>query len=63
MHGTRESGFGSFHVLVLIRINTKSDRITKVKWSLDLSSTANEVRAFGNVYPSTFSVLISVESY
>ena len=62
-YGTRESGFRSFHVLVLTRINTKSDKITKEKWSLNLSSTANEVRAFGNVYPCTFSGLIWVESY
>ena len=34
--------------------NTTSDKITTVKWSLDLSSKANEVRAFGNVYPCTF---------
>ena len=31
--------------------NTMSDEIITVKWSLDLSSTANEVRAFGNVCP------------
>ena len=44
-------------------INTTSDKITTVKWSLDLSSKANEVRAFGNVYPCTFSGLIWVETY
>ena len=31
--------------------NTMSDEIITVKWSLDLSSTANEVRAFRNVCP------------
>ena len=40
-----------------------SDKITTVKWSLDLSSKANEVRAFGNVYPCTFSGVIWVELY
>ena len=30
---------------------------------LDLSSKANEVRAFGNVYPCPFSGLIWVKSY
>ena len=44
-------------------INTTSDKITTVKWSFDVSSTANEVRAFGNVYPCTFSSLIWVETY
>ena len=44
-------------------INTTSDKITIVKWSLDLSSKANEVRAFGNVYPCAFSGVIWVELY
>ena len=43
--------------------NTTSDKMTTVKWSLDLSSTVNEVRAFGNVYPCIFSGLIWLESY
>ena len=33
-------------------------KITTVKWPLNLSSTANEVRAFGNVYSCTSSGLI-----
>ena len=39
-----------------------SDKITSVKWSLDLSSAANEVREFVNVYPCTFSGPIWVEN-
>ena len=44
-------------------INTTSDKITTVKWSLDLSSKANEVRAFGNVPTCSFSGLIWVKSW
>ena len=53
--------FADWQVVSSDVINTTSDKINTVKWSLDLSSSANEVRAFGNVYPFTFSGFIWVE--
>ena len=53
----------SSDVIIYTDLNTTNDKRITLKWSLDRSSAANEVRAFGNMFLCTFFGLILVETY
>ena len=41
---------GFIDVIIYTDLNTTKDERITLKWSLDRSSAANEVRAFGNMF-------------
>ena len=45
----------TWEVIIYTDLNTTNDKGITLKWSLDRSSAANEVRAFGNIFLCTFS--------